>query len=88
VASRGSGARRTDQAWCRDLESGGSSRATGRPGGRTPPRHANIVAWPTNADPELQKAQQKEIALAIASQSTLVRARWRLLQPERKLFQD
>lgn len=38
-----------------------------------PPRHANIVGWPTNADPELQKAQQKEIALAIASQSTLVR---------------
>lgn len=38
-----------------------------------PPRHANIVAWPTNVDPELQKAQQKEIALAIASRSLLVR---------------
>jgi hypothetical protein len=38
-----------------------------------PPRHANIVGWPSNADPELQKAQQKEIALAIASQSVLVR---------------
>jgi hypothetical protein len=38
-----------------------------------PPRHANIVGWPANADPDLQKAQQKEIALAIASQSTLVR---------------
>ena len=38
-----------------------------------PPRHANIIGWPTNADPELQKAQQKEIALAIASQSVLVK---------------
>ncbi len=38
-----------------------------------PPRHANIVGWPVNADPELQKAQQKELALAIAAQSELVR---------------
>lgn len=38
-----------------------------------PPRHANVIGWPTNDDPELQKAQQKEIALAIASQSTLIR---------------
>jgi hypothetical protein len=38
-----------------------------------PPRHANLVAWPINADPELQKAQQKEIALAIAARAVLVR---------------
>lgn len=38
-----------------------------------PPRHANVVGWPLAADPELQKAQQKERALAIASQSVLVR---------------
>jgi hypothetical protein len=38
-----------------------------------PPRHANILGWPVNADPELQKAQQKELALAIAAQSELVR---------------
>jgi hypothetical protein len=38
-----------------------------------PPRHANIIEWPVNADPELQKAQQKELALAIAAQSVLVR---------------
>ncbi|HVT44700.1 MAG TPA: hypothetical protein VMT00_09940 [Thermoanaerobaculia bacterium] len=38
-----------------------------------PLRHANIVGWPTNADAELQKAQQKELALAIAAKSTLVR---------------
>ena len=37
-----------------------------------PPRHANVIGWPLNPDPELQKAQQKEIALAIASQSVLV----------------
>jgi hypothetical protein len=38
-----------------------------------PPRHANLAGWPINADPELQKAQQKEIALAIASRTVLVR---------------
>lgn len=38
-----------------------------------PPRHANIVGWPINADPELQKAQQKELALGIAAQSMLIR---------------
>jgi hypothetical protein len=38
-----------------------------------PPRHANIVEWPVDADPDLQKARQKEIALAIASQSILVK---------------
>ncbi len=38
-----------------------------------PPRHANIVGWPVNADPDLQKAQRKELALAIAAQSVLFR---------------
>ncbi|PYQ32078.1 MAG: hypothetical protein DMF56_02995 [Acidobacteria bacterium] len=38
-----------------------------------PPRHANVVEWPVHADPELQKARQKEIALVIASQSVLVK---------------
>ena len=38
-----------------------------------PPRHANLVGWPVNADPELQKAQRKKIALAIAAQSDLVK---------------
>jgi hypothetical protein len=38
-----------------------------------PPRHANLVGWPINADPELQKAQQKEIALAIAARTILVK---------------
>jgi hypothetical protein len=38
-----------------------------------PPRHANIVSWPVDADPDLQKARRKELALAIAAQSTLVR---------------
>jgi hypothetical protein len=41
--------------------------------GEPPPRHANIVNWPLNADAELQKAQQKELALAIAAASELVR---------------
>jgi hypothetical protein len=37
-----------------------------------PPRHAAIRGWPWNdADPDLQKAKQKEIALSIASQSVL-----------------
>jgi len=38
-----------------------------------PPRHANIVNWPLNADAELQKAQRKELALAIAAVSELVK---------------
>jgi hypothetical protein len=37
-----------------------------------PPRHANVVGWPADADAELQKAKQKEIALAVASRSLLV----------------
>jgi hypothetical protein len=38
-----------------------------------PPRHANIVGWPVNADPIFQKAAQLERALEIASQSRLLR---------------
>jgi hypothetical protein len=38
-----------------------------------PPRHANIVGWPMNPDPDLQKAQQKERALALAAHATLIR---------------
>jgi hypothetical protein len=39
-----------------------------------PPRHAAIRGWPWDeADPELQKAKQKEMALVIASQAVLVR---------------
>lgn len=32
-----------------------------------PPRHAGIVGWPWENDPELQKARQKELATVIAS---------------------
>jgi len=39
-----------------------------------PPRHANIVGWPLiAADPDLQKAQEKESALTLAASSVLVR---------------
>lgn len=31
-----------------------------------PPRHAGIVGWPLDNDPELQKARQKELATVIA----------------------
>jgi hypothetical protein len=37
-----------------------------------PPRHANIVGWPVNADASLQKAAQIERALEIASMCTLI----------------
>jgi hypothetical protein len=37
-----------------------------------PPRHANIERWPTSDDPELQKASQKEIAVKLAAEATLV----------------
>jgi hypothetical protein len=38
-----------------------------------PPRHAVITGWPTvHDDPQLQKAQQKERAVAIASNAILV----------------
>ncbi len=39
-----------------------------------PPRHAAILGWPWDeADPELQKAKQKEMASVIASQAVLLR---------------
>jgi hypothetical protein len=39
-----------------------------------PARHAVIRGWPWDeADPELQRAKQKELALVIASQAYLVR---------------
>jgi hypothetical protein len=39
-----------------------------------PPRHAVIRGWPyIDNDPELQKAQQKELALSIASKAVLLR---------------
>ena len=38
-----------------------------------PPRHAVIRGWPWNAaDPELQKAKQKEMAALIASEAVLL----------------
>lgn len=37
-----------------------------------PPRHAAIVCWPWPEDPELRKAQQKELALVLAQHSQLV----------------
>ncbi|HEY2323571.1 MAG TPA: hypothetical protein VGJ82_11985 [Thermoanaerobaculia bacterium] len=36
-----------------------------------PPRHANVIGWPADPDPELQKSKQKKIALAVASRSVL-----------------
>lgn len=38
-----------------------------------PPRHASIIGWPWLADPDLQKAQQKERALLIVRQAELLR---------------
>lgn len=39
-----------------------------------PPRHAAIRGWPfSEADPELQKAKQKELATLIASKAEMVR---------------
>lgn len=39
-----------------------------------PPRHAAIRGWPWDeADPELQKAKQKEMASVIGSQAVLLR---------------
>ena len=39
-----------------------------------PPRHAAIRGWPfAEADPELQKARQKELAALIASKAEMVR---------------
>jgi hypothetical protein len=50
--------------WAADLRSAGLEVASAEP----PDRHAVILGWPWNAsDPELQKAQQKERALVLAS---------------------
>lgn len=39
-----------------------------------PPRHAAIRGWPWDeADPELQRAKQREMALVIASQAVLLK---------------
>jgi hypothetical protein len=39
-----------------------------------PPRHANIVGWPTTpGDPDLTKARCKEVALLLAQSAVLVR---------------
>lgn len=38
-----------------------------------PPRHAAITGWPwLDNDPEMQKAQQKELALLVASKAMLL----------------
>jgi hypothetical protein len=37
-----------------------------------PPRHAAITGWPTDNDPALQKARQKEYALVVARKATLL----------------
>lgn len=36
-----------------------------------PPRHADIVNWPTNPDPEKQKADRRAIALELAASARL-----------------
>jgi hypothetical protein len=41
--------------------------------GEPPPRHAAITGWPTDNDPELQKAKQKESAALVASKAILLR---------------
>lgn len=39
-----------------------------------PPRHANIVGWPSAAnDPEVTRAQRKELALLLAQAAVLIR---------------
>jgi hypothetical protein len=38
-----------------------------------PPRHAAIRGWPRHDDPELQKAQQRERALLVASKALVLR---------------
>lgn len=39
-----------------------------------PPRHADIVSWPTNSDPERQKADRMLIAIKIAANACLIPA--------------
>ena len=39
-----------------------------------PPRHADIIGWPLQpADPEMEKAQHKELAMLVAQYAQLVR---------------
>ena len=38
-----------------------------------PPRHANIIGWPTDSDPVLEKAKRKECAELIAQYAQLLR---------------
>ncbi len=39
-----------------------------------PPRHADIIGWPAQpADPAMEKAQQKELAMLITQYAQLVR---------------
>lgn len=41
--------------------------------GEEPPlRHANIVGWPSDDDPEMKKAREKELTLLIARQEELI----------------
>jgi hypothetical protein len=37
-----------------------------------PEKHANIEKWPIDSDPVLQKARQKEIAMALAEKADLL----------------
>jgi hypothetical protein len=37
-----------------------------------PPRHANIIDWPINDDPQLAKAEQKKLAALIAQHASRV----------------
>lgn len=39
-----------------------------------PPRHANILGWPSTTDPEMQRAKQKEFATALAQNAKLIKA--------------
>jgi hypothetical protein len=79
----------TDQLWAIGLESAGERNLHGAAifkafvvqkaelqllADEPPVRHAVIRGWPwLNSDPELQKAQQKEKAVVIASEALLLR---------------
>ena len=38
-----------------------------------PARHANIVSWPSDVDPEMEKARRKNLANQIARHADLIR---------------
>jgi hypothetical protein len=41
-----------------------------------PDRHANITKWPyDHSDPVLEKAKRKELAIVLASKSSMIRAK-------------